>query len=61
MTGASEKTLRRCEIPFEKIYTHSLNHAGYYPGAERISLKLLFEPKTGRLLGAQAVGKVGRR
>ena len=59
MTGASEKTLRRYEIPFEKVYTHSLSHAGYYPGAERISLKLLFEPKTGRLLGAQAVGRAG--
>jgi rhodanese-related sulfurtransferase len=59
MTGASEKTLRRWEIPFEKIYTHSLNHAGYYPGAERISMKILFDPKTGRLLGAQAVGKEG--
>lgn len=59
MTGASEKTLRRLEIPFEKIYTHSADHAGYYPGAERISMKLLFNPKTGRLLGAQAVGRSG--
>jgi rhodanese-related sulfurtransferase len=59
MTGASEKTLRRFEIPFEKIYTHSLNHAGYYPGAERISMKILFDPNSGRLLGAQAVGKSG--
>ena len=59
MTGAAEKTLRRAGIPFEKIYTHSLDHAGYYPGAERISLKLLFDPQTGRLLGAQAVGKSG--
>jgi NADPH-dependent 2,4-dienoyl-CoA reductase/sulfur reductase-like enzyme/rhodanese-related sulfurtransferase len=59
MTGASEKSLRRADIPFEKIYTHSANHAGYYPGAERISLKILYEPKTGRLLGAQGVGKSG--
>jgi NADPH-dependent 2,4-dienoyl-CoA reductase/sulfur reductase-like enzyme/rhodanese-related sulfurtransferase len=58
-TGASEKTLRRCGIPFEKIYTHSLHHAGYYPGAARISMKILFDPPTGRLLGAQAVGKSG--
>jgi NADPH-dependent 2,4-dienoyl-CoA reductase/sulfur reductase-like enzyme/rhodanese-related sulfurtransferase len=59
MTGASEKTLRRVGMPFEKTYTHSLNHAGYYPGAERISMKILFDPQTGRLLGAQAVGKAG--
>jgi NADPH-dependent 2,4-dienoyl-CoA reductase/sulfur reductase-like enzyme/rhodanese-related sulfurtransferase len=59
MTGASEKTLRRVGMPFEKIYTHSLNHAGYYPGAERISMKILFDPQTGRVLGAQAVGKAG--
>jgi pyruvate/2-oxoglutarate dehydrogenase complex dihydrolipoamide dehydrogenase (E3) component/rhodanese-related sulfurtransferase len=59
MTGASEKTLRRLKIPYEKIYTHSADHAGYYPGAERISMKLLFNPKTGRLLGAQAVGRAG--
>jgi NADPH-dependent 2,4-dienoyl-CoA reductase/sulfur reductase-like enzyme/rhodanese-related sulfurtransferase len=59
MTGPSEKTLRRLGIAYEKSYTHSSNHASYYPGAERISLKLLFAPETGRLLGAQAVGKAG--
>jgi NADPH-dependent 2,4-dienoyl-CoA reductase/sulfur reductase-like enzyme/rhodanese-related sulfurtransferase len=59
MTGASEKTLRRAGIPFEKSYTHSLHHSSYYPGAERISLKLLFSPDSGRLLGAQAVGRAG--
>jgi rhodanese-related sulfurtransferase len=59
MTGPSEKTLRREGIAYEKIYTHSSSHASYYPGAERISLKLLFAPETGRLLGAQVVGKDG--
>jgi NADPH-dependent 2,4-dienoyl-CoA reductase/sulfur reductase-like enzyme/rhodanese-related sulfurtransferase len=59
MTGASEKTLRREGIAYQKSYTHSLHHAGYYPGAERISMKLLFAPETGRLLGAQAVGRSG--
>jgi NADPH-dependent 2,4-dienoyl-CoA reductase/sulfur reductase-like enzyme/rhodanese-related sulfurtransferase len=59
MTGASEKMLRRAGIAYEKSYTHSFHHASYYPGAERISLKLLFAPDTGRLLGAQAVGKAG--
>jgi len=58
-TGPTEKVLRREGIPFEKSYTHWSHHAGYYPGAQRISLKLLFEPGTGRLLGAQAVGRSG--
>ena len=59
MTGASEKTLRRSGLPFEKIYIHPAHHAGYYPGAEAMVLKLLFSPDTGRLLGAQAVGGEG--
>ena len=59
MTGASEKTLRALGLPFEKSYTFSNDHAGYYPGAEQISMKLLFDPQTGRVLGAQAVGKAG--
>ena len=58
-TGASEKTLRRLGKPFCKVYTHPTQHAGYYPGAVRMTLKLLFEPETGKLLGAQAVGRDG--
>ena len=59
ITGASEKALRRAGIAYEKSYTHSNSHAGYYPGAQVVSLKLLFAPDTGRLLGAQGVGKAG--
>ena len=59
MTGATEKSLRRAGIPFEKSYTHAVHHASYYPGAERIALKLLFAPDSGRVLGAQAVGRAG--
>jgi len=59
MTGATEKTLNKAGIPYEKTYTHSDDHAAYYPGAEMIAMKLLFAPETGRLLGAQAVGKAG--
>jgi NADPH-dependent 2,4-dienoyl-CoA reductase/sulfur reductase-like enzyme/rhodanese-related sulfurtransferase len=59
MTGASEKTLRRLERPYRKVYIHPTHHAGYYPGAEAMTLKLLFEPETGRVLGAQAVGGAG--
>lgn len=58
-TGASEKVLIRNEVPFRKVYVHPMNHAGYYPGAQQLSLKLLFDPETGRILGAQAVGGAG--
>lgn len=59
MTGSSEKVLRRSGKDFRKIYIHPANHAGYYPGAQGMSLKLLFEPLTGTILGAQAVGGEG--
>ncbi|MDZ7618253.1 MAG: rhodanese-like domain-containing protein, partial [Patescibacteria group bacterium] len=59
MTGASEKVLRREGIHYAKSYNHAAHHAGYYPGAEDMTLKLLYTPDDGRLLGAQAVGKQG--
>jgi rhodanese-related sulfurtransferase len=59
MTGASEKVLRRANRSYRKVYVHPSHHAGYYPGAEPMTLKLLFDPQTGRLLGAQAVGGAG--
>jgi len=59
MTGASEKVLRRANRSFRKVYVHPGHHAGYYPGAEQMTLKLLFDDQTGKLLGAQAVGGAG--
>lgn len=59
ITGASEKSLRNAGRPYRKIYIHPTHHAGYYPGAEAMTLKLLFEPTTGRVLGAQGVGGSG--
>jgi NADPH-dependent 2,4-dienoyl-CoA reductase/sulfur reductase-like enzyme/rhodanese-related sulfurtransferase len=59
MTGANEKTLRRLSIPFQKSYTHSPDHATYYPGAQMMALKLLFSLGDGRILGALAVGRAG--
>ncbi len=59
MTGQSEKALRRAGRACEKIYVHPASHAGYYPGAHPLSLKLLFDPADGRILGAQAVGADG--
>jgi rhodanese-related sulfurtransferase len=57
-TGASEKTLRRLgDQDFEKIYLFPNSHAGYYPGAKMIGLKVLFRKSDGRLLGAQALGE----
>lgn len=58
-TGANAKTLRREGIPFEVIHLHPASHAGYYPGAEPIALKVLFSPDSGKLLGVQAVGRDG--
>jgi NADPH-dependent 2,4-dienoyl-CoA reductase/sulfur reductase-like enzyme/rhodanese-related sulfurtransferase len=59
-TGASEKGLRRAGVgSFQKVYLHPGHHAGYYPGAHPIHLKLLFSVPDGRILGAQAVGLEG--
>lgn len=59
MTGVNEKILKRMNLQYEKVYIHSNHHASYYPGASQISLKLLFDPASGKILGAQAVGKEG--
>jgi len=59
MTGASEKILCRANRPYRKVYVHPTQHAGYYPGAEPMTLKMLFDPDTGRVLGAQVVGGDG--
>jgi NADPH-dependent 2,4-dienoyl-CoA reductase/sulfur reductase-like enzyme/peroxiredoxin family protein/rhodanese-related sulfurtransferase/TusA-related sulfurtransferase len=60
VTGLNEKALRKSgTIPHEKVYVHPASHAGYYPGAMPISLKLLFGRDDGKLLGAQAVGAAG--
>jgi len=58
-TGASEKSLRKAGIRFQALHLHPSSHAGYYPGAEPIAMKILFAPDTGKLLGAQAVGQDG--
>jgi NADPH-dependent 2,4-dienoyl-CoA reductase/sulfur reductase-like enzyme/rhodanese-related sulfurtransferase len=58
-TGNNEKLLKKFHIPYEKSYTHSLSHAGYYRGATPISLKLLFSSADGTILGAQAIGHKG--
>jgi NADPH-dependent 2,4-dienoyl-CoA reductase/sulfur reductase-like enzyme/rhodanese-related sulfurtransferase len=59
LTGASEKTLTRVGHAHEKIYIHPFQHAGYYPGAARLAIKLLFSPADGKVLGAQITGQEG--
>jgi NADPH-dependent 2,4-dienoyl-CoA reductase/sulfur reductase-like enzyme/peroxiredoxin family protein/TusA-related sulfurtransferase/rhodanese-related sulfurtransferase len=59
MTGMNEKTLKRLGRSYDKVYVHPANHASYYPGASPIGLKLLFDPSSGLLLGAQATGAEG--
>lgn len=55
-SGANAKQLKKESITYHSSYTHSASHAGYYPGAIPVSIKILFDPKSGRLFGAQAVG-----
>jgi len=57
--GQNEKQLKHADINYQKVYVHAASHAGYYPGAEIVSFKLLFAPDTDAILGAQAVGKDG--
>lgn len=59
VTGNNERILKRNGIEYEKSFTHSASHAGYYPGAIPMSIKLLFKKDDGKLLGAQIVGYEG--
>ena len=58
-TGVNEKTLRQTSIDFDAVYAHPNDHVGYFPGATPIFMKLLFDKSSGRVLGAQAIGKKG--
>ena len=58
-TGNNEKTLKKNTTPYKVVHIHPGSHAGYYPGAYPISIKLIFAPETGKILGAQAVGYDG--
>ena len=59
-TGVSEKTLSRIgDTDYAKIYLYPDSHAGYYPGAKPIAMKVIFRKSDGRLLGAQALGEDG--
>ncbi|KAL7560409.1 hypothetical protein ACA910_016163 [Epithemia clementina (nom. ined.)] len=57
--GMNEKLLRASKLPYQCVHIHPNSHAGYYPGASQIHLKVLFDKDTGKLYGAQAVGREG--
>jgi NADPH-dependent 2,4-dienoyl-CoA reductase/sulfur reductase-like enzyme/rhodanese-related sulfurtransferase len=59
MVGWSEKRLVAEERPHRIVHTHPASHAGYYPGAESMSIKLLIDAETDAILGAQIVGGSG--
>lgn len=59
VTGLSEKTASAAGIEYDKVLNYSASHAVYYPGGENMTIKTLFEPKTGRILGAQLIGADG--
>lgn len=58
-TGLSERILSMNQLPYKALHVSGKDHAGYYPGATDITLKLLFDPTTGKIYGAQGVGKKG--
>ncbi|MZK51116.1 CoA-disulfide reductase [Clostridium beijerinckii] len=58
-TGNNEKILKRLGIAYETIHIHPGSHAGYYPGSFPIAFKLIFDPKLGKIFGAQGVGLDG--
>ncbi|MDD5134125.1 MAG: FAD-dependent oxidoreductase, partial [Phycisphaerae bacterium] len=59
MTGATEKELKKTELDYEKVYIHPANHVGYYPGAQQMHIKMLFNRPDGKVLGVQILGKDG--
>ena len=58
-TGINEKTAKESGISYDKVVTYSVSHAAYYPGATNMTVKTLFSPEDGRILGAQIVGFEG--
>lgn len=58
-TGLAAKRLKQMNIACQSSYTHSNSHAGYYPNALPLSLKLTFDPQSGKLYGAQCIGYDG--
>jgi NADPH-dependent 2,4-dienoyl-CoA reductase/sulfur reductase-like enzyme/peroxiredoxin family protein/rhodanese-related sulfurtransferase/TusA-related sulfurtransferase len=58
-TGFNEKTLKSLGWNYQTVHTHPGSHAGYYPGATKIAMKMLYNPENGEIYGAQGVGMEG--
>jgi NADPH-dependent 2,4-dienoyl-CoA reductase/sulfur reductase-like enzyme/rhodanese-related sulfurtransferase len=58
-TGWNERRLKAAGMKYAVVHTHPGSHAGYYPGTEQMMLKLLFNPETGQIFGAQGIGGEG--
>ena len=58
-TGLSERVVKQLGLNYQVVHVSGKDHAGYYPGASDVTLKLVFEPKTGKIYGAQGVGAKG--
>lgn len=58
-TGISEKTAKQLNLDYNKVFTFSASHAGYYPNSSNMSVKVIFENNTGKILGAQIIGSKG--
>jgi NADPH-dependent 2,4-dienoyl-CoA reductase/sulfur reductase-like enzyme/rhodanese-related sulfurtransferase len=54
--GLNERALERAGLKYKSVITHAANHAGYYPGAQQLSVKVLYSPETGEIYGGQSVG-----
>lgn len=58
-TGISERWAKRGNVSYKAIHLHPNQHVNYYPGAAQMALKVLYDPSTGKILGAQGVGAEG--
>lgn len=59
LVGLNESQLKQSQITYEKTYLHPSQHAGYFPGAKRLDMKMLFDKASGEIFGAQIIGKEG--
>ena len=60
-TGINERTAKQAGIDYDKVYLSPASHASYYPGGKVMTMKVIFEKKTYKLLGAQIIGYVWTR
>lgn len=59
VTGINERQAQAASVPYDRVVTYAASHAGYYPGATNMTIKTLFDPVSGTILGAQLIGLDG--